>query len=182
MPAYNVALFTTMPAADGAGYVEASGTGYARQAANFTEVEGVWANALKVDFGRLTAVWGTVTSFGLFSGTVLMMFGRLIAQRVTQVGYLYRFGGREIVIPTGLLFDSGLFDGGLFDDAGFGAPPVPPSPAPPAPLLDTVTPDTALAGGTTPTAVEIPAAMLVELGIPAPTTAGVRVMNWSRRT
>ena len=179
MPAYDVALFTTMPAADGSGYVEVWGAGYARQIANFSELEGVWANIAKVDFGRAGAAWGTVGGFGLFSGVVLMLFGRLISDRAVQVGYLYRFGAREIVIPTGLLFDSGLFDGSLFDDAGLGGPPEAP-PALPPPLFGATGFDAALFGGITAPATEIPAAMLVEIGIPPETTA-LRVMDWSRR-
>ncbi len=115
MPAYDVALFTTMPAGDGTGYAEVFGGGYGRQTANFSGS----TNDSNVDFGRAGTAWGTIKGFGLFTGAALMMWGLLTADKVVQVGYLYRFATGVISIAGAgaLLFDAALFDQVLFGQA-----------------------------------------------------------------
>lgn len=69
-----VALFLTMPAEDGTGAVEVSGTGYARIACGpgdsywTTPVSGSgsYTNAVVVQYGSPGADWGSVVGFGLF--------------------------------------------------------------------------------------------------------------------
>lgn len=69
-----VALFTTMPAEDGTGGVEVSGTGYARiQRGPADEAweapaagNGLYKNAEAIQFGAPTASWGQIVGFGLY--------------------------------------------------------------------------------------------------------------------
>ena len=69
-----VALFTVIPADDGTGGTEVSGTGYARIKhgpgdAQWTAptTTGVFSNTGVVQFGNPTANWGTIVAVGLYS-------------------------------------------------------------------------------------------------------------------
>lgn len=82
-----------MPAEDGTGGTEVTGTGYARvqrdpSDSNWeapTGGNGIYKNAAAIQFGSPTADWGTIVGFGLFtastSGTYLL--GNTFASPVT---------------------------------------------------------------------------------------------------
>jgi hypothetical protein len=88
-----VALFTTLPAEDGTGGVEVSGTGYARVQhdaadANWTAPtggNGLYSNNGAVQFGSPTANWGSIVGFGLYDASVAgnYLLGALFASPVT---------------------------------------------------------------------------------------------------
>lgn len=69
-----VALFTVMPADDGTGGTEVTGSGYARiqrdpADANWSapsDGSGEFKNTSAVQFGSPTADWGTIVGFGLY--------------------------------------------------------------------------------------------------------------------
>lgn len=70
-----VALFTTLPADDGTGGTEVSGTGYARVGYNPSDSNwsaisaGESHNLVKIQFGSPTANWGTVVGWGIYSAS-----------------------------------------------------------------------------------------------------------------
>jgi hypothetical protein len=62
-----VALFTTLPGENGAGGVEVSGGGYARQAVTFGAASaGSMANSADVTFPQASAAWGNIVGFGIY--------------------------------------------------------------------------------------------------------------------
>lgn len=93
-------LFTSMPDADGVGFVEVSGGSYARQSVacndtNFPETtDGTISNAVAVAFPQATANWGTVVGVGEFdalSGGNLLKFAELTNSRTVNNGDTFDF-------------------------------------------------------------------------------------------
>ena len=81
---FYVALFTTMPNADGSGGVEVSGGSYARAAStndvsNWPDASSrVKANAIDITFVQASAEWGSVVGAGIYdalSSGNLLVFG-----------------------------------------------------------------------------------------------------------
>jgi hypothetical protein len=94
-----VALFTTSPTRAGGG-VEVSGGSYARRPATWTAPSsGMSSNASDLEFPVASALWGTVTSYGLYDASVggnLLYFADLNAPRLVQINDQMKF-------PTGQL-------------------------------------------------------------------------------
>ncbi len=94
-----VALYTTSPTLAGGG-VEVSGGSYTRQSATWVvSSNGQTSNDSDITFPIATALWGTVTSFGLLdslSGGNLLYFTPLNAPRVVQIN-------DQVMFPTGQL-------------------------------------------------------------------------------
>ncbi len=81
-----VALFTTAPNADGAGWVEVVAASYARVAVTNNATNWPAAtnrqktNGLRIDWGTPTEAWGTAVSIGLFTtatGGAPLYFGAI---------------------------------------------------------------------------------------------------------
>lgn len=89
----HVALFTAMPAEAGTGGTEVTGTGYARVQLDPSDSNwaapaggnGVFSNAVAIQFGSPAASWGEIVGFGLYdastSGNYLL--GKTFAASVT---------------------------------------------------------------------------------------------------
>lgn len=94
-----VALFTTSPTRAGGG-VEVSGGSYARQIGAWSApVNGLSSNTSDLVFPVASALWGTVTSYGLYdniAGGNLLYFADLNAPRLVQINDQMKF-------PTGQL-------------------------------------------------------------------------------
>jgi hypothetical protein len=69
----NVALFTTAPDLDGTGWVEATGSGYARaayaQGATYwvAAAAGIVTNAQNIIFPKVISTWGEIVAIGFFA-------------------------------------------------------------------------------------------------------------------
>lgn len=92
-----VALFTVLPAEDGTGGTEVTGTGYARiqhgpSDATWAEPvggNGQFSNVGAIQFGSPTANWGTVVGFGLYdaiTGGNLLIYDTLAASVIVNSG------------------------------------------------------------------------------------------------
>jgi len=85
-----VGLFTSDPTDAGSG-TEASGSGYAREAASFGAASsGSASNDAEINFGAPSGGnWGTITHFGIFDASTsgnLLIHGALTASKATADG------------------------------------------------------------------------------------------------
>lgn len=93
---YYVALSTTVPTQDGAGFTEVTGGAYARSAigTGSAPTGGVVSNANDVEFQECTANWGTVKAFGIYdavTGGHLLMYDEVTPNQSIVVGNQVRF-------------------------------------------------------------------------------------------
>jgi hypothetical protein len=98
-----VGLFTAAPTASGGGTeVSTSGTGYARQQANFNApVNGVATSTGDIVYSQAVTSWGTVTHFGIFdaaSGGNLLYFAALQTQRQVLAGDQVKFPSGQLTV------------------------------------------------------------------------------------
>lgn len=104
-PTLHVALFTTLPSADGSGAVEPSGNGYARVQTAGSDwtvatnaAPSLVENSSKITFPSSTGSWGTVIGFGLYdaaSGGNLWAFGSLDQNRTISSGQTPEFAAGD---------------------------------------------------------------------------------------
>lgn len=85
-----VALYTTLPGADGTGGVEVSGGGYARQALTLSAAaNGATSNTALLDYGTASASWGTVVGVAICDAATagnILWRGALTASKVVNSG------------------------------------------------------------------------------------------------
>lgn len=95
-----IALFTVLPADDGTGGTEVSGTGYARVAVvnNTTNwpvtTTGTKSNGVTFSFPSPGGAWGTVVGFGIYDAAAagnLLYYGALSAPKTIATGQVYKF-------------------------------------------------------------------------------------------
>jgi len=131
-PVY-LALSTTTPSADGSGFTEPSGNGYARVAAPGSSwsasSDGAKASSASLDFPLASGSWGTVTHVGVFDAATegtLMLFQALGTSRAVIAGSRVRFsaGGLSVAVDSpsgGDLVASTEKDGFTISFGGAGA-------------------------------------------------------------
>ena len=101
-----VALFTTMPDADGAGGAEVIGGDYARQIVansltNFSVSDGQMTSIADISFLTATADWGTVVGFGLYdavSGGNYIFSATLSSSRTVVTGDQLKIASGALVV------------------------------------------------------------------------------------
>lgn len=83
---------------------ELSGSGYARQAINFSAASGgTTSNNANVDFPAATGNWGTLTSYGLFDASSagnLLVYGDFTASKTISTGDILRVASGDLDITA----------------------------------------------------------------------------------
>lgn len=83
---------------------ELSGSGYARQAINFSAASGgTTSNSANVDFPAATASWGSVSHYGLFDASSagnLLIHGAFSSAKTIATGDILRVASTELDITA----------------------------------------------------------------------------------